>query len=141
MTNANSEEVWVKIPEYSKYLASNLGRIMRTSYTTTRIKHTGSKGTLRIKEKIFKGFKHSGGYITVELINDSGINVRQYIHRLVALTFLENPSRYPILNHIDSNKKNNNIHNLEWCSYSHNLKHSIDFLGKPRRQKTLKEDK
>lgn len=44
------------------------------------------------------------------------------VHRLVALSFLENDNDYPCINHIDGNKLNNNVNNLEWCTYSHNSK-------------------
>lgn len=45
-----------------------------------------------------------------------------YIHRLVAESFIPNINNYPIINHIDGNKQNNNVNNLEWCTYSHNMK-------------------
>lgn len=46
-----------------------------------------------------------------------------YAHRLVAETFIDNPNNLPVVNHIDGNKLNNNIENLEWVSYSDNTKH------------------
>jgi len=48
-----------------------------------------------------------------------------YIHRLVAEHFIENPSGFNVVNHIDSNKQNNVIDNLEWCTQKHNINHSI----------------
>ena len=47
------------------------------------------------------------------------------MHRLVASTFLENQHNYPIINHIDENKLNNNVDNLEWCDYTKNSTHSV----------------
>ena len=49
-----------------------------------------------------------------------------YAHRLVAEYYIDNPNKLPIVNHIDGNKLNNNINNLEWVSYSENTKHWKD---------------
>lgn len=46
------------------------------------------------------------------------------IHRLVAEAFLENPNNYTSINHIDENKQNNNVDNLEWCSVQYNTQYS-----------------
>lgn len=43
-----------------------------------------------------------------------------YVHRLVAYNFIPNPNNYPIINHKDEDPSNNNVDNLEWCTYSYN---------------------
>ena len=62
------------------------------------------------------------GYYQIVLTKDKK---RKYvrIHRLVALTFLPNPNNLPQVNHIDGNKLNNNVENLEWVTNSENTSH------------------
>lgn len=74
----------------------------------------------RIKTVINKG----NGYEQVHLCRDGKGYVRK-IHRLVAEAFIPNPDNLPQVNHKDGNKLNNNVSNLEWCTQSHNIKHSI----------------
>lgn len=47
------------------------------------------------------------------------------IHRLLAVAFIPNPENYPIINHKDGNKLNNDLDNLEWCTYSYNTRHGF----------------
>jgi hypothetical protein len=49
---------------------------------------------------------------------------RQTVHRLVAITFLENTNNYTDVNHKDENKHNNNINNLEWCTRKYNMNYN-----------------
>lgn len=67
------------------------------------------------------------GYYSVR-VNLSNRNDKKHIivHKAVAYTFIENPNGYTVINHKDGNKLNNNVNNLEWCTYSHNLQHSYD---------------
>ena len=46
------------------------------------------------------------------------------IHRLLAISFIDNPNNYPYVNHIDGNSSNYNINNLEWCTQKYNIYHS-----------------
>ena len=65
------------------------------------------------------------GYKHVSLIIENKRRNKK-IHRLVGLLFLDNPENLPCINHIDGNKQNNNVTNLEWCTYYHNNKHARD---------------
>lgn len=50
----------------------------------------------------------------------NGQRYKKTIHRLVAEAFIPNPNNYPCINHKDENKENNNVSNLEWCTYKYN---------------------
>ena len=52
--------------------------------------------------------------------------IRVSIHKAMAENFIPNPNNYPIVNHIDGDKSNYKLSNLEWCDYSHNSKHAYD---------------
>lgn len=84
------------------YQVSNMGRFKN------------SKGI------IMENYKpHHSGYIFCR------VNIEKYpIHRLVAFTFLENLENKPVINHIDGNKTNNSVNNLEWCTIAENNQHN-----------------
>lgn len=76
-----------------------------------------------ITKKVLKGSIGEHGYKYYRLSKD-GKKKMFYAHRLVAEAFIENPNNLPIVNHIDGNKLNNNVKNLEWVSASDNIKHA-----------------
>jgi hypothetical protein len=59
------------------------------------------------------------GYYQVGLSKNGTQNFFK-VHRLLALTYIPNPNNYPCINHIDRNRKNNNLNNLEWCTQMYN---------------------
>lgn len=61
------------------------------------------------------------------------------IHRLVAETFIPNPNNLPCVNHIDGDKSNNSVDNLEWVSYTDNLQHAYDILKRPKNSTSIKK--
>lgn len=73
------------------------------------------------------------GYRRVVLYWSSQEKRSQLVHRLVAQAFIANPSDLPFVNHIDGNKANNHVENLEWCSAAHNIKHAFRSGLNPRR--------
>ena len=66
----------------------------------------------------------AGGYYRLKIIMDSGDKVSMFIHRLVALTYLPNPENKEEVNHIDGNKLNNKLSNLEWVTKKENMLHA-----------------
>lgn len=104
-------EVWRDITEFKGlYQVSNYGRVRSLS----RMVSFGNQSRT-VKERILKPKKHTGGYQVVNLQGKY-----RYIHRLVAMEFLENPNNYSQVNHKDEDKTNNHISNLEWCTHYYN---------------------
>ena len=76
-------------------------------------------------KKVVNGNKESNGYQRVRIENKClGGVVRTSIHQLVAEAFLPNPNGMTEVNHIDTNKQNNHVSNLEWTDHSGNMKHA-----------------
>lgn len=110
------EEVWKDIKGFEGlYAVSNKKRVK--SY-----KRKGVNGYL-ITGKILRPGKHSGGYSKFTLMKDGKC---YYVnrHRLIATAFMPNPNNFPCVNHIDNDPTNDNISNLEWCTFSHNTRHA-----------------
>ena len=76
------------------------------------------------RNRILKNIVDSLGYVRVSLCKENKPKAHK-IHRLVAEHFLK-PSEYKVVNHIDGNKENNSVENLEWCNASQNRKHACD---------------
>lgn len=100
-------ERWSIIPGYNGiYKVSSFGNVVNTI--------TGNRKACSLRKD---------GYIVVCL----SIHKRQdtrFVHRLVAEAFLEMEQGKPYVNHIDENKQNNMVENLEWCTASHNSTHN-----------------
>jgi len=76
-------------------------------------------------KKIVRGYIEKNGYVRMRFENKClGGVVRTTAHRLVAEAFIPNPDNLSEVNHIDSNRANNHVSNLEWVSHSENMKHA-----------------
>lgn len=92
---------------------------------------------LSLKNKrpiILKPIINNTGYKQVSLNG-----VKYLVHRLVAIAFLKNPSKYKVINHKDENPKNCNVDNLEWCSQSYNMLYSNNNTGSKAYKSTISE--
>jgi len=66
---------------------------------------------------------YSNGYPVVDLYKDNKSS-KQLLHRLLAIHFIPNPENKPHINHIDGNKLNHSLDNLEWCTHKENVIHA-----------------
>lgn len=76
------------------------------------------------KGRFIKGITTAYGYEQIGLRKEGKTYIKK-VHRLVASAFLDNTSDKPHINHIDGNKINNNVDNLEWCTISENNTHAV----------------
>ncbi len=108
-------EIWKDVVGYEGlYQVSNLGRVK--SLDRVIIRKDGRKD--RIKGRMLK-FYNNKGYLHVDICKN-GAYKKCKVHRLVAETFIDNPMSLSFVNHIDENKSNNTVENLEWCTQSYN---------------------
>jgi hypothetical protein len=101
-------ETWRNIPDFPMHEISNFGNI--------RNKENG---------KQLKGGS-AGLYKSTSILDKNGKRRSQQIHILVVRSFLPNPYDKPIVNHIDGNKHNNHLTNLEWSTHSENVIHAVE---------------
>ena len=99
-------EKFIIIEQFNNYAVSNYGRIKNIKY-----------------DRILCPIKNKGGYMEYTFCQN-GIKKTLSIHRLVAYYFIENPENKPYVNHLDGNKTNNNVNNLEWCTAQENNIHA-----------------
>lgn len=74
--------------------------------------------------KIKSHNNNTKGYLFVSLYKENKVK-QLYVHRLVALYFIPNPNNFETVNHIDGNKENNHVQNLEWCTLTDNIRHAF----------------
>lgn len=103
------KEEFKEIEGFPNYQISNYGNVKNVKKNRYKVPGTDKKG-----------------YLKVDLYKNSKRTTKK-IHRLVATAFLkkENDSKRNDINHIDGNKHNNNVTNLEWCTKSENMQHAF----------------
>lgn len=100
--------MWRIIEDYPNYLVSNTGKIW----------------SLRTDKELQKPLDQYG-YERVTLHNENGQRAT-LVHRIVANAFIPNPENKKTVNHIDCNKTNNSVENLEWATDSEQMRHAYD---------------
>lgn len=105
-------EIWKDVVGYEDYyMVSNTGKVFS-----------------KRKNKILKQALKRNGYLSVDLVS---VNKRTVsVHRIVAEAFIPNMFNYPVVNHKDENKFNNNANNLEWCTQKYNANYGNNHLVK-----------
>lgn len=115
------DEIWKPIEENPVYLVSNYGRVRTIDHPVwCRVNNSYS---IRKGRFCTPTNNNSKRYWRVGV----QINNRQKhlaIHRLVAKAFIPNPNNLPQINHIDGDKNNNKVSNLEWCNNGYNQAHA-----------------
>lgn len=113
-------ENWRDIEGYEGfYQVSNMGRVKSLG----RWVNTKGDSVKFNKERILKPVKDKDGYLIVGL-NKGGSKKMHKVHRLVLNAFIPNPNNLPEVNHIDEDKTNNRVSNLEWMTSKDNTRYS-----------------
>lgn len=105
------------IKDYPRYIAYPDGRV-KSLFTN----------------KFLKPLPMKSGYYRYFLRNEEGVKPF-LVHRIIAKTFIDNPNGKRTVNHIDGDKSNNSVGNLEWSTYSENQKHAYN-TGLASKQKS-----
>lgn len=109
-------EIWKDIIGYEGlYQVSNLGRIKSVD---RYVKHP-IYGLMHIKERILKFGISGNGYLIVGLYRD-GKQTPKLVHRLVAEAFIPNPNNLTDVDHLNTNRTDNRVENLRWCTHKEN---------------------
>lgn len=112
-------ETWIDVKGYeSFYQVSDMGNV-RSKDRTVACRRLGTKN---LKGRPLKATVDTLGYCKVTL-QDQGRNVVWKVHRLVAEHFIDKVEGKEIINHIDNNRTNNQVGNLEWCTPKENTSH------------------
>lgn len=119
------KEIWKDIKDYKGlYQVSNYGNVRSLTRNRLQYNHTGIAKRTYYGKFLKKQLIKTTGYYYVTLYDSRKKVKMKSVHRLVAEAFILNPNSYPVVNHIDGNKLNNNVSNLEWCTISDNVKHA-----------------
>ncbi len=142
-------EQWKSIKGYEGiYEISNYGNVKSLSRIWIGKTKKGEDRVNKTKEKLLKQYIQKGKRSNIKdtacvLLRANGKNKHYFVHRLVALHFIdnENPTERTQVNHIDGNRLNNNYTNLEWCTAKENVAHAFENNLIKTQKKVLQIDK
>ena len=108
------------IPDFPEYKINENGEVFSRYKFKTNIVTNDWRPVKQVLDKKI-------GYYLVTLVNaKTKVRKNQFIHRLLAQAFIPNPLTKPHVNHIDGNKQNNRLVNLEWSTCRENSQHAVD---------------
>lgn len=102
-------EIFKDIKGYPNYQISNYGRVWNTN-----------------TQRYLKPSPKENGYMAVNMVAINGKRKKEYLHRLVAIAFIDNPDNLPQIDHIDRDRSNNKVENLRWVSSSQNQRNTAN---------------
>lgn len=109
--------IYTSIEGFNDYFIEEQGQVI-----STKAGRNCFKGQIKKLEPVIS----SKGYYQYYMINNEGKKKSPMQHQLLMRTFISNPNELPHINHIDGNKINNDLSNLEWCTALQNNQHAID---------------
>ena len=120
------KEIWKPINGYEGiYEVSNLGNVRSVDRVVKQMHNGGVVCNHKYRGKVLKGGKDQNGYRHLILCNKDRKRKTALVHRLVAEAFIPNPDSLPQVNHLDENKLNNRVDNLEWTTHKENTQYSV----------------
>lgn len=129
-------EIWKPVVGYEwRYEVSNLWRVKSIGYYVRKWRWWDNQKIY--KSKFLTPNKWKRGYYTIKLPK-KWKRVTSTLHRIIAIAFIQNPENKPHINHIDWNKLNNCVENLEWCTHTENMSHLFNILWYKPKQDIFK---
>ena len=136
----------IKIGE-TQYRVTSSGDVYITGIrniplVTTNMEFSGKFKKVPYAERLVKSAVNNRGYLAIKIKDKTTM-----VHRLVAECFIPNPDNKPCVNHLDGNKLNNSVENLEWCTIAENNAHArenglhIQAIGHKLNYKSLETKK